>query len=341
MKKDKNSNCKIIIEHIFINVLFAANNFDLYLINLTKEINKIKRYYNFTIKSIYLAGDDLLALSTRQLTQLLTLIALFVTENLVEYSCEGAYSQVNEDQLKLLQLYHVNRIVWKVITFQPKLLNFINHKYDIYQMINNIKTSQQCGFNNFSCDLQYNLPHQKTSDLINDVKTALTIDATHISYESYDETQNLESRIIINDMLTKAKYNNYEVFSYSKSVNAQSQQTLAYLAMKNWYGFGPHASSFIKTKKQFITIKNDIDWQTTRKVLTKQDYYQLILVQGLMRKQGIVINSQTQRIITYYQKMITKLIEQKLLIMKENRIMATNQGWLLLNEILTVIINNK
>lgn len=330
------------IEHLFINFKYQKKNFPKFYFELKKEIKNLKENHLLQIKTIYIATNDFLLLTDQELISLLSLLQQFTSDHLIEYSLEISYQTLVQNHLAILKQFQVNRLVWKVRTFNKNLLANLNQKYDSSAMINLIKTSSKLGYTNFSIDLENNLIKQSKADILNDLKIAVNLKSPHISYQSSTNSHNCQSRKIIDEFLKQNNYQNYEFFSFAVSKKYYSQQTLAYLTLKNWYGLGPNAGSFLKLGDKFITINNSdrIPWKGKIITLKTNEYYQLLLTQNLMLVQGVDLreNSMLTKQINWPQ--IISLVDRNYLEIKNNYLKVTNQNWNLLNQILIDIISS-
>ncbi len=330
------------IEHLFINLALDQElNFINYFLHFKKEFSKLKNYYHLAIKTIYVATNDSIFLTNEQLTDFLTLINSIIGNDLVEYSFEIGYQTLRKEQLKLLKNFEINRLVWKIRTFNNDLLKNINQSFDTGEILSLINTSLSLDFNNFSCDFEDNFKLQIEKDIINDLNVALSLNAPHISYQSHNNWHNLNNKKLISNFLSNYQYDNYEFFSFALNKNYYSQQTLAYLHLKNWYGLGPNAGSYFTLKDKIMTINNtnEINWKKIKQTLNKNDYYQLLIIQGLMIRTGLILENDNLLAFNSFSSILNKLIKNDKLIIKNNILQATNQGWNLLNEILLAIIN--
>lgn len=328
------------IEHLFINLKFQ--NQDESFLNfysaLVKEIDELKENHQMQVQTIYLATDDFLLLANEALVAVLTLLQQFVSDTLVEYSFEIGYQTINQDQLSLLQQFKINRLVWRVRTFNNGLLVNLNPNFNSIEMFHLIKQSIKLGYNNFSIDLENNIQNQLMNDIISDLEIALQLKAPHISYQSHNDTHDYQSKKIISQFLADHNYHNYEFFSFAKQEVNYAKQTIAYLTLKNWYGLGPGAISLLNNVS--ITNSTTIPWSKEIAKISKKEYYQLLLSQNLMLSQGLNLEKYPLLKKQSIWLIIDNLIKNGDLELKNNCLRATNQSWVLLNQILVDIINN-
>ncbi|WP_308150089.1 hypothetical protein [Spiroplasma sp. AdecLV25b] len=149
-----------------------------FLTKIAHELKLIIKQYDLTLKTIYIANSTK-AISLLFLKRLLSLLAPIV-KNINQYSFETSVNTINDNMLKLLQTFSVNRLVWKVTTFQQEPINATIH--------NSIKM----GFTNFSLDLNYNIPNQTKQQLLYDLQQCIFLQAPHISFDNADEYVNLQ-----------------------------------------------------------------------------------------------------------------------------------------------------
>lgn len=337
--QEKNKPNQTTIEHLFINITLINQSFDGYFSCFQNQFFKLKNDYHLAIKTIYIATSDSIFLTNNQLVKILSLIGSIIDNDLVEYSFEIGYQTLSAQELKVLKTFGVNRLVWKIRTFNNNLLQQIDEKFNVNQILSLISASLALDFNNSSFDLEYNLSGQTEVDLVNDLEFVLSWHPKHISYQSATNHHNLTNKNLITQFLDHHNYDNYECFSFALTKNNYSQHTLAYLQLKNWFGLGPNAGSFMILKDKVITSNYDHNWQKKTKILTKNQYYQLLITQGLMLKSGFSLTGTKLLAYKKYLPVINKLINDYQLEINDNFLMATNQGWILLNQVLLDIIN--
>lgn len=328
------------IEHLFVNLTYKNQEFDNFYSALVKEIEIVKTNYQFNIKTIYIATKDFLFLSEQELLLFLNLMSQFISNSLIEYSFEIGYQTLKQEHLLILKQFKINRLVWRVRTFNSSLLLNLNRKFNSNNILNMIKDSIVLDYDNFSIDLEDNIPKQTSKDIINDLKMALTLTTPHISYQSHNDYYNHQNKKIISQFLSQNNYHNYEFFSFALAKKYYAQQTLAYLNLKNWYGLGPNATSFLQINDKKFTISNNrkIPWNSKKTILNNFSYYQLLITQSLMLQKGIFLDKALAAKINPIFPNIEKLISKGYLQIENSYLKATNQGWLLLNDVLIDII---
>lgn len=327
-----------IIEHLYIAIpnfkKQATTNYSRFIVNVNKQLQLITNCYQLHLKTIYLANNSKTVLAINFLEQLLRLLKP-LTVTVKEYNFECTINNTDVTTLQLFSKFQINRLIWKIISFQDKLSN----KYNYQQSIKLITNAINLKFTNFSIDLKYNLPHQTVIDINNDLQVCMQLLAPHISYDSYNDNQNLNAKKYITNFLKKNNYHNYQYFSYTNHQKQQSQYIIAYCLLENYYGIGPDAVSYLKTENEVMVITNDKHFKNEQNIRFLSTNEALVekLVQGLLLKKGIII-SKNDNILQ--QPFIKQLVNNKQIKIKNNHLSCTNNSWVLLNDLIIDIITN-
>ena len=316
-----------------------------YFDDLKQELNKWKKEI-YKIKTIYIGGMPNY-LKNNNLKYFFELLFSFLKkENLVEFTIQLNPESLNKSKLKLLKKYGVNRLSFTLQTFNKSLLKEINHKYSIKKFIKLYNFSRKIGFQNINFDLIYNLKNQKLLNIKKDIQYISKLKPNHISWYSLIEKINnnqleykdyLFYNYIIKELL-KLNYQRYEVSSYCIKNKYKSIHNLTYWTNKTFLGIGPSASSFLKINNKKIIINNSLDiinWKEKEKILTLKEYYFQILMMGLTLIDGINLNIKDNfNAYLAFNSKITKEINNNNLILKDNKLLCTEKGYNILNDIL-------
>lgn len=250
-----------------------------YLDALDKEIKD--NYNGDIINTLYIGGGTPSSLSINNIKKLLEITKQFNKDNL-EFTFECNIENIDEDKIKLLKQYGVNRISVGVQTFNSDFLLFLNRKHnkqEVFDKINIIKKY----FDNINIDLIYAIPKQKIEDLENDINSFLKLDINHISTYSLiiedntilkslkvvpiDDTLDYEMYKLICTKLKDNGYKHYEVSNFAKE-GYESRHNLVYWNNKQYYGFGAGASGYIGDIRYTNTrsIKNYVEGNLNRQI---------------------------------------------------------------------------
>ena len=122
----------------FPKLLYDKKYINSYLDSLEKEI--INRYKGEVVKSIFIGGGTPTSLDVLELKKLLDITKLFNKEKEVEFSIESNIESLDEEKIKLLKEYGVNRISLGVQSFNNDTLVELNRKHtreQVFLVVNN------------------------------------------------------------------------------------------------------------------------------------------------------------------------------------------------------------
>lgn len=276
-----------------------------YLDTLEKEIKE--NYKNEIINTIYIGGGTPSALSLNNLKKLLEITKIFNKED-VEFTFECNIENIDEDKIKLLKKYGVNRISVGVQTFNLDLLLFLNRHHkekEVFEKIDMIKKY----FDNINVDLIYAIPKQNIKDLEKDIDSFLKLGINHISTYSLiiepntiisslrimpiDDSLDYDMYKLICSKLKSNGFNHYEVSNFSKK-GYESRHNLVYWNNEHYYGFGAGASGYIGDIRYTNTksVKNYIDGKFNREEekLTLNQTIENEFILGFRKIDGIDID---------------------------------------------------
>lgn len=342
-----------IIKHLYISIsLGNQNKFEQLLKKITDQFNEIS---SFELETIYVGGNGLTVLNTSQLTELLNLIAKLSKDHSVkEYSFEVPIEKTILSKLTLLKQYRVNRLSFKVISFNDQLLKQMGFLYRKEDIVKIYKTSLQLGFNNINFDMTYNLLKQSKKQFVNDCKMIKKLNPKHVCwYEKEIDTKNdlkqlekLKNKdfyFMVNKVMHKQKYFRYELTSFLKE-EKYCEHSLAWWTNQLYYGIGSDAYGCIYENNNYYLINSGEDNNlsaVTKTLLSQKDYYFQIIMMGLHLDQGICFATVTdgKNACLFYQYQINKLINKGLLILTDLSLRLSELGKSFFNNVLLFLLD--
>lgn len=244
----------------FAKVFYNKTLVTAYLNSLEKEIDK--RYNNNLVKTIYIGGGTPTCLDYEELKRLLNITNKFKTTNNLEFTIESNV-EIDENKIKLLKEYNVNRISIGVQSFNDKILKTLNRTHKKNDVIKTIKLLKENNFKNINIDLIYGV-EENIEIIKEDLKTFLKLDIPHISYYSLIIEDNTLLKInkfkqiseeidyamykYIEETLEDNNYIHYEISNYCKE-GMMSIHNKNYWLNGNYLGFGLGAVSYIDNKR--------------------------------------------------------------------------------------------
>lgn len=316
-----------------------------------KEIEKIPKK---NIVSLYFGGGSPCLLEERYLMEILKKFP----KN-IEITIEINPQEVTKKKIEALKKMGINRISLGIQTLENSLLKILQRPYTkkkALQSIEDILTS----IKNVSCDLMYDIPHQKFSHFKNTLKEISQFPIKHISL--YNLTfekgtpfykSNLK-KYVKNSLrcfkkamcfLKEKGFDHYEISAFAKP-GYRSFHNIGYWTQREYLGIGPSACSYIQ-KRRFQNIPNVYKYhQMIKKNLSPISYMEKLpypqnikesFILNLRMLEGVFIKDFT-KIPKNMQKTIDQLIKEEFLIKKEKTIKLSSKGIFFYDEIATRII---
>jgi len=337
-----------------------------YIEALGKEMATILPGTKNKVRTIFIGGGTPTALNITQLKKLLDLIhEFFDVASCEEFTIEANPGDFDEEKIKLLKHFGVNRVSLGVQVFDNQLLKDIGRAHqvkDVYRTINDLRKN---GFENISIDLIYALPHQTVSNFTETVKKALSFHLPHYSayslqvepqtifYNRYrkgklhrpEQEEEVEMYALLRQLMTSHGLNQYEISNFAKP-SYESKHNLTYWNNDYYYGFGAGASAYLPGKRtmNIRAIPSYINQ-------ANQDGYPIMKVDSIglkekveeefflgLRKRTGINKKQFNKKFGFpydriYQKQVKDLIDKNWLVEDKNHLRLTEDGLLFGNDV--------
>ncbi len=174
-----------------------------------------------------------------------------------EISLEANPGTIDLALLKELRAVGFNRISIGVQSFNDQALKRLGRIHNGEEAISACKNAQKAGFYNYNLDIMHGLPRQDVALAISDLKTALQMESTHLSW--YELT--LEEGTVFSDhppvlpdedvlyaieqegfyLLEQANFEHYEVSGYNLGGNYRCIHNQNYWLYGDYLGIGAAA----------------------------------------------------------------------------------------------------
>ena len=319
-----------------------------YLDALEKEL---KSYQIDELYTIYVGGGTPTALEDDLFEKLLKIVYIYA-KDIKEYTIEANPESLSINKIKMLKKYGVSRISLGVQTTNDKILKAINRDHSFSQVKEAIKNLKENGLDNINVDLILGLPHSSHKILKEDLKNILDLGVKHIS--CYGLTVNPHTVLynkgfkepegdllrkyydIVNEFLIKNGFIHYEVSNWSKP-GYESKHNLAYWRNHHYYGCGLGASGYIDKVRYKNTVNLDKylegNFVSEKESIYKKDkiIYQIML--NLRTNEGIDVKYLKDK-----EETVNSLIGEGLLIRKDDRIIPTYEGMMILDQIILKLL---
>ena len=316
------------------------------------------------LETIYFGGGTPSVLETSEINDLIQTVYsnYHVTKN-PEITLEANPDDLSTEKLLALSNSPINRLSIGIQSFFEEDLLFMNRAHNAYEAEECIKEAIR-HFDNISIDLIYGIPGMSNKRWQENIDKALSYGIPHISsyaltvepktalanfikkgtVKPVDDEQAQMQFHILYDVLTRAGFDCYEVSNFGKPGYYSKNNTAYWLGAK-YMGIGPSAHSYdgerrgwnINNNPKYLKAieKGELPMET--EVLSKSDKYNEYVMTGLRTSWGIslerILNEFGDKYSTYLAQRIKKYVEQQLLKVSEDQLVATKKGKFLVDGI--------
>lgn len=227
------------------------------------------------VSSVYFGGGTPSLLPPQTLCSLikkLTDVGFILKKN-CEITLEINPATITEEGLKILIEGGVNRFSVGVQTFNSRLLKMCGREHSVSDSKNTLSLLEKYQLN-YSFDLLFGLPHQKISDLEDDLKELRNYNFPHLSTylltvpkghrfsvnRPLDEEQILMFKKIKQELEIRG-YRQYEISNFSKP-SFESRHNTAYWTGRPCWGIGISSHSFFPGIKKSFRFWNPSSMET-------------------------------------------------------------------------------
>ena len=252
----------------------------------------------------------------------------------------------------------INRVSMGVQSFNDALLQLVGRRHTAQEARNAVAIAQAAGFDNISIDLMYALPSQTMEQWQKDVAQALQLGVQHIStygliyeegthltnlleqgiIEAVDEDTELQMYDYLVEQLTMNGFVHYEVSNFSLP-GRQSQHNSSYWNNTPYLGLGAGAHSYdgntrtwnVSDLDEYIQQAINHRLQPEKEELTDEDKHTERVMLGLRTNQGVAVEDINMAKAEVH-------LQQGWLRQEGNRVIATTQGFHVLNRIIEDLV---
>lgn len=309
------------------------------------------------VETIYLGGGTPSVLTSEEINTIID----SVFENYKVIENPEITLEANPDDLsekKILQLVDstVNRLSIGIQSFFEEDLKLMNRAHSAKEAIDSLSLAAS-HFNNISIDLIYGIPNMSNERWVANIEKALSFDVPHISsyaltvepktalarfiekgiIKNVDDAVAQEHFNILIDKMEAAGFESYEISNFGKP-GYFSKNNTAYWQQKKYIGIGPSAHSFdgkrrgwnINNNPKYIKAITNNELPSEIELLSKTDQYNEYIMTGLRTIWGVSLSRIEKdfgkHYYNYLLKQADKYIEEHLLYVDENKLLATKKG---------------
>ena len=308
----------------------------------------------YPISTIYIGGGTPSTLQVEYLQAIVEAIRREARGERQEITLEANPGDITAEKARAWREMGINRLSIGIQSFQDELLQLIGRRHNAEQARQAVAAAQAAGFDNISIDLMYALPSQTMEQWQNDVAEALQLHVQHIStygliyeegtalttlldhgmIEAVDEDTEMQMYDYLTAQLTAHGYIHYEVSNFALP-ERQSKHNSNYWNNTPYIGLGAGAHSYdgqrrswnISDLDTYIQQANNHQLQPETELLTAEQQHTEHIMLALRTHHGVAVDAIPMHKAQPY-------IQQGLLRLQDNRIVATQQGLHILNRII-------
>ena len=342
-----------------------------YIDALIKEIKE--KCSDYLIKTIFIGGGTPSYLEENELEKLLMAVSKLNLLDKLEYSMECNPGTVNENKLKIMKKYGINRISFGLQSCNDNLLKKIGRIHTFKEFLENYNLARKVGFDNINVDLMYGLPNLNIQDWKNTLEIICELKPEHISaysliieegtafYKLYEKDKlelpsEDEERVmdkITKDILKANGYHQYEISNFALD-GKECEHNKVYWSLEEYIGVGSASSSYMDGYRFANTsnindyiekISNNVSVVIDKYKNSIEDEMEEFVFMGLRMVYGIDLLNFEKKfgvdINSIYKEIIEKNIKGGLLVVKENKMFLTAKGMELSNSVMSDFILDK
>ena len=311
------------------------------------------------INTIYLGGGTPSLLPIESLHLLLhSILSNIDSSTIREITLEANPGDITTQKIQAWRSLGINRLSMGIQSFNDRLLQLVGRRHNALQALQAVKIAQAEGISNISIDLMYALPGQTITEWQADVAQALALHVPHISsygliYEegtpltkwleqgkitAIDEENEMQMYDYLVEQLTKHGYEHYEVSNFAQP-GQHSQHNSSYWNDTPYLGLGAGAHSYdgqtrwwnIEDIDQYIAQAMNHQLTPEQETISPEERHTEQVMLGLRTSKGVQCNAVRMDKAQAY-------ITKGYLIQQGNHIIATTQGFHILNKIIADLV---
>jgi len=321
---------------------------------LLEEIRLQKKYLGKeAVHTIYFGGGTPSLLEPAQLTGILNELKLhFDLSDDTEITLEVNPEDISVTSLNSWKGSGINRLSIGVQSFFDEDLVWMNRSHNAAQTLTGVKLAVEY-FRNINIDLIYGHPGLSDEKWKQNVETALALAIPHLSCyaltvepatplhkmirdgkkENTDPGTQAQQFLLLMEWLENAGYEHYEISNFARP-GFRSRHNTAYWEGKIYLGLGPSAHSFDRLSRQWNISNNTRYIESIQKgmipfekeILSPRQAVNEYIMTSLRTVEGLRIEKIPESDRTGLMKTARKFIDNRKLIMHNNRLILTREG---------------
>ena len=361
----------------FVSMVASPEEKHRYVTNLMNEIKLQSKNYRefYSVSSIYIGGGTPSCLDNYYIRDLLSCIYKnFAVKNSAEITLEINPNSVDQTKIREYIMSGINRFSIGLQSISAKVLKSMGRTHSLADYKKSVDIIREFGVKNISTDIIIGYPNQKLIDVKETINYLIKLGIPHISaYMLQVEKGTKLKKLVDNgslgvpdddtvvkmydtvvDILTKNGYKRYEISNFAKPTY-ESYHNKVYWKRKDYLGVGLAAHSYIDGTR-FANTENLTEYnEKLEKSFTIPTKYSKTLTTEEKKEEAVMLSLRTsdgldldayknefgENFLAKKKDKIAELIKNKFLILtKENKLVCTNSGYLVLNKLVLELVTN-
>ncbi|MFA5631710.1 MAG: radical SAM family heme chaperone HemW [Porticoccaceae bacterium] len=285
----------------------------------------------------------------------------------IEITLEANPGTFEQEKFRGFHAAGVNRLSIGIQSFNNRHLQKLGRVHDRASAVTAAASARKAGFDNFNLDLMHGLPDQTAAEAISDLKLAIELNPTHLSWYQltiepntvfYKQRPPLPDEDTLDDiqqggheLLKKSGFFQYEISAYARE-NRRSVHNLNYWEFGDYLGIGAGAHGKItlpdkgeilriaKTRKPEDYLNRESNYRASTGAVPADELPLEFFMNALRLCGGVPVEYFSERTgldLSRVSQTWSTLMQQGLVESPQQRLSTTDKGFLFLNSVLETL----
>jgi len=285
----------------------------------------------------------------------------------IEITLEANPGTFEQEKFRGFHAAGVNRLSIGIQSFNNRHLQKLGRIHDRASAVTAAASARKAGFDNFNLDLMHGLPDQTAEQAISDLKLAIELNPTHLSWYQltiepntvfYKQRPPLPNEDTLDDiqhggheLLKKSGFFQYEISAYTRE-NRRSRHNLNYWEFGDYLGIGAGAHGKItrpdeqeilrtaKTRKPEDYLNRATHYLASATAVSQDELPLEFFMNALRLAEGVPVaffGERTGLDFSLVSQAWSTLMQQGLVSTPQQRLSTTAKGFLFLNSVLEAL----
>lgn len=342
-----------------------------YIQALLKDLeSELPHIWGRKLESIFIGGGTPSLFSADSIDELITGVhALLPFRPNIEITMEANPGTFEQERFKGFREAGINRLSVGIQSFNQQHLQALGRVHSHTEALQAAEIATHAGFDNYNLDLMFGLPQQTQQQALQDLEQAIALNPTHLSWYQLTLEPNTafhkqppvlpeddliaEMQLAGQDLINASDYTQYEVSAYAQT-GKECRHNLNYWEFGDYVGIGAGAHGKVtlpdhsvtrytkyRQPAQYLQQATAGQARSSGQQLSESDLKFEFMLNALRLRNGFNTELFQQRTGLTQQNIEKELklaMSRDLLSMNNQHIRPTEQGWLYLNEVIQLFL---